>query len=315
MKFTLNRMVSNLLSIYDNINVSKDKTKEKEVIEKKKLDILVEKFREYLKKDSESAKKYLELIQIEYFLLTDFNDVMQDDFDISALYYTYNNISYDEEMTDEYFFQMNYLKIMLSKIIKNYRDIRFYDYTLFRAALNEEVTALIIEELHPDLELEKKEAQKYQNLEKKFSNFIGKELKYPLEFFLYLKYFYKEYGNDEIVKQYAKEKLSRLQENNNELYQKIIALLIKFYYYYGSNYQFTYQKDGNNYNLEAIDLINHIKEAPSLDYLINKIGIDYYFDILIDSVFIYNIEGYNKLEASLTKEQKNVLKRLNKGII
>ena len=310
MKFTLNRMVSNLLSIYDGINVSKDKIKEREVIEDKKLDILVEKFREYLKKDSESAKKYLELIQIEYFLLTDFNDVMQDGFDISALCYTYNNISYDEEMAEEYFFQMNYLKLMLSKIIKNYRDIRFYDYTLFRAALNEDVTALIIGELHPDIELEKKEAKKYQNLEKKFSDFIGKELKYPLEFFLYLKYFYKEYGNDEIVKQYAEEKLGRLQENNNGLYQKIIALLIKFYYYYGSNYQFIYQKGGNN-NLEAIDLINHIEEAPTLDYLINKIGINYYFDLLIDSVFIYNIEGYNKLEASLTEEQKKVLKRLD----
>lgn len=310
MKFTLNRMVNNLLSIYDGINVSKDKIKERKVIEDKKLDILVEKFREYLKKDSESAKKYLELIQIEYFLLTDFNDVMQDDFDISALCYTYNNISYDEEMAKEYFFQMNYLKLMLSEIIKNYRDIRFYDYTLFRAALNEEVTALIIEELHPDIELEKKEAKKYQNLEKKFSDFIGKELKYPLEFFLYLKYFYKEYGNDEIVKQYAEEKLSRLQENNNGLYQKIIALLIKFYYYYGSNYQFIYQKGGNN-NLEAIDLINHIEEAPTLDYLINKIGINYYFDLLIDSVFIYNIDGYNKLEASLTEEQKKVLKRLD----
>ena len=310
MKFTLNRMVNNLLSIYDGINVSKDKIKERKVIEDKKLDILVKKFREYLKKDSESAKKYLELIQIEYFLLTDFNDVMQDDFDISALCYTYNNISYDEEMAEEYFFQMNYLKLMLSEIIKNYRDIRFYDYTLFRTALNEEVTALIIEELHPDIELEKKEAKKYQNLEKKFSDFIGKELKYPLEFFLYLKYFYKEYGNDEIVKQYAEEKLSRLQENNNGLYQKIIALLIKFYYYYGSNYQFIYQKGGNN-NLEAIDLINHIEEAPNLDYLINKIGINYYFDLLIDSVFIYNIEGYNKLEASLTEEQKKVLKRLD----
>ncbi len=310
MKFTLNRMVSNLLSIYDGINVSKDKIKEREVIEDKKLDILVEKFREYLKKDSESAKKYLELIQIEYFLLTDFNDVMQDDFDISALCYTYNNISYDEEMAEEYFFQMNYLKLMLSKIIKNYRDIRFYDYTLFRAALNEEVTALIVEELHQDIELEKKEAKKYQNLEKKFSDFIGKELKYPLEFFLYLKYFYKEYGNDEIVKQYAEEKLGRLQENNNGLYQKIIALLIKFYYYYGSNYQFIYQKGGNN-SLEAIDLINHIEEAPTLDYLINKIGINYYFDLLIDSVFIYNIEGYNKLEASLTEKQKKVLKRLD----
>ena len=310
MKFTLNRTVNNLLSIYDGINVSKDKIKERKVIEDKKLDILVEKFREYLKKDSESAKKYLELIQIEYFLLTDFNDVMQDDFDISALCYTYNNISYDAEMAEEYFFQMNYLKLMLSEIIKNYRDIRFYDYTLFRAALNEEVTALIIEELHPDIELEKKEAKKYQNLEKKFSDFIGKELKYPLEFFLYLKYFYKEYGNDEIVKQYAEEKLSRLQENNNGLYQKIIALLIKFYYYYVSNYQFIYQKGGNN-NLEAIDLINHIEEAPNLDYLINKIGINYYFDLLIDSVFIYNIEGYNKLEASLTEEQKKVLKRLD----
>ena len=56
MKFTLNRMVSNLLSIYDNINVSKDKTKEKEVIEDKKLDILVEKFREYLKKIAKVLK-------------------------------------------------------------------------------------------------------------------------------------------------------------------------------------------------------------------------------------------------------------------
>ena len=112
------------------------------------------------------------------------------------------------------------------------------------------------------------------------------------------------------LKQYAEEKLGRLQENNNGLYQKIIALLIKFYYYYGSNYQFIYQKGGNN-NLEAIDLINHIEEAPTLDYLINKIGINYYFDLLIDSVFIYNIEGYNKLEASLTEEQKKVLKRLD----
>ena len=50
MKFTLNRMVNNLLSIYDGINVSKDKIKERKVIEDKKLDILVEKFREYLKK-------------------------------------------------------------------------------------------------------------------------------------------------------------------------------------------------------------------------------------------------------------------------
>ena len=123
MKFTLNRTVNNLLSIYDGINVSKDKIKERKVIEDKKLDILVEKFREYLKKDSESAKKYLELIQIEYFLLTDFNDVMQDDFDISALCYTYNNISYDAEMAEEYFFKMNYLKLMLSEIIKNYREL------------------------------------------------------------------------------------------------------------------------------------------------------------------------------------------------
>ena len=69
----------------------------------------------------------------------------------------------------------------------------------------------------------------------------------------------------------------------------------------------------NDREIQVYELNNEVMSV--IDYLINKIGIDYYFDILIDSVFIYNIEGYNKLEASLTKEQKNVLKRLNKGII
>ena len=314
MKFILKNMVNNLLSIYDDISVDEDKVKKDETVAAKKLDILVEKFKEYLKKDANSAKKYLELIQIEYFLLTEFSDVMQDDYDISALTLTYNNLTFDLEMTNEYFFKDGYLKLMLDLIIKSYCNIKFYDYTAFRAALKEDVTSLIIEELHPDIEEEKKVAQKYAYLDKRFSNFINKKITYPLEFFLYLKYFYKEYENVEIVKQYAKEKLQRMIEENKTLYQEIMTLLIKFYYYYGSSYQFSYQKDkkreSNTDNLEAIDLLNHIELAPSSTYLIENIGIDYFLDILLDSVFIYNIDGYNKLEVSLTEEQKKVLKRL-----
>ena len=79
MQFNLKNIVKNLLSIYDNIFIEDSNLSEKKIHDKK-LNILVKRFKEYLYQDIESAKSYLELMQIEYFLLTEFSDITNDDF-------------------------------------------------------------------------------------------------------------------------------------------------------------------------------------------------------------------------------------------
>lgn len=312
MQFTLKNITKNIMNVFDSINVNDEKSLKEAEIYNKKLDILVTKFKKYFNDDMTVASEYLKLLQIEYFLLTGFNDVFQEDYDIEALLYTYKNLIYNIDNANCYFFKNGYLRMILNVIVKNYQDIRFYDYTLFRAALNDIETADIIEKLHPNIDLDKKEALRQFKLNKKAENFINTDISYPLEFFLYLKYFYKNYQNKEIVKEYGKEKLKALKDNNYLLYKEIITILVRFYYYYASNYQFSYQQT-NSIDIdkvEAIDLLNHISEALNIEELINKIGLDYYLDLLLDSVFIYSVNGYNRLESSLTKEQKKVLEKL-----
>ena len=300
------------MNVFDSINVNDEKSLKEAEIYNKKLDILVTKFKKYFNDDMTVASEYLKLLQIEYFLLTGFNDVFQEDYDIEALFYTYKNLIYNIDNANCYFFKNGYLRMILNVIVKNYQDIRFYDYTLFRAALNDIETADIIEKLHPNIDLDKKEALRQFKLNRKAENFINTDISYPLEFFLYLKYFYKNYQNKEIVKEYGKEKLKALKDNNYLLYKEIITILVRFYYYYASNYQFSYQQ-ANSIDIdkvEATDLLHYINEVLNTEELINKIGLDYYLDLLLDSVFIYSVNGYNRLESSLTKEQKKVLEKL-----
>lgn len=312
MQFTLKNITKNIMNVFDSINVNDEKSLKEAEIYNKKLDILVTKFKKYFNDDMTVASEYLKLLQIEYFLLTGFNDVFQEDYDIEALLYTYKNLIYNIDNANCYFFKNGYLRMILNVIVKNYQDIRFYDYTLFRAALNDIETADIIEKLHPNIDLDKKEALRQFKLNRKAENFINTDISYPLEFFLYLKYFYKNYQNKEIVKEYGKEKLKALKDNNYLLYKAIITLLVRFYYYYASNYQFSYQQT-NSIDIdkvEATDLLHYINEVLNTEELINKIGLDYYLDLLLDSVFIYSVNGYNRLESSLTKEQKKVLEKL-----
>lgn len=309
MQFTLENVIKNLMSIYDNIIVQDSNLKESKIHDKK-LEIILEKFKNYFLEDVESASNYLKLLQIEYFLLTGFSDILQEDYDMEAFYNIYDNLEDDVDIFNVYFWESDYLKIILDIIIENYRDTRFYDYTLFRAALNDRKTAKVIEKLHVNLEEDKKIAKKQFSLDKKAAGFIDIDLEYPMEFFLYLKYFYKNYKSKEIVKEYAKEKLRVLQENNFMVYKNILVVLMKFYYYYASNYQFSFQKTNSINNVEAMDLLDIISTAPSKDYLLFQAGIDYYLDLLLDSVFIYTTNGYNSLEASLTKEQRKVLEKL-----
>lgn len=312
MQFTLKNITKNIMNVFDSINVKDEKSLKEAEIYNKKLDILVTKFKKYFNDDMTVASEYLKLLQIEYFLLTGFNDVFQEDYDIEALLYTYKNLIYNIDNANCYFFKNGYLRMILNVIVKNYQDIRFYDYTLFRAALNDIETADIIEKLHPNIDLDKKEALRQFKLNRKAENFINTDISYPLEFFLYLKYFYKNYQNKEIVKEYGKEKLKALKDNNYLLYKEIITILVRFYYYYASNYQFSYQQ-ANSIDIdkvEATDLLHYINEVLNTEELINKIGLDYYLDLLLDSVFIYSVNGYNRLESSLTKEQKKVLEKL-----
>lgn len=312
MQFTLKNITKNIMNVFDSINVNDEKSLKEAEIYNKKLDILVTKFKKYFNDDMTVASEYLKLLQIEYFLLTGFNDVFQEDYDIEALFYTYKNLIYNIDNANCYFFKNGYLRMILNVIVKNYQDIRFYDYTLFRAALNDIETADIIEKLHPNIDLDKKEALRQFKLNRKAENFINTDISYPLEFFLYLKYFYKNYQNKEIVKEYGKEKLKALKDNNYLLYKEIITILVRFYYYYASNYQFSYQQ-ANSIDIdkvEATDLLHYINEVLNTEELINKIGLDYYLDLLLDSVFIYSVNGYNRLESSLTKEQKKVLEKL-----
>ena len=310
MQFTLKNVIKNLMNVFDSITVKDEENLKEPEIYNKKLDILVTKFKKYFSDDMTVASEYLKLLQIEYFLLTGFNDVFQEDYDMEALLYTYKNLADNIDDTNCYFFTNGYLRMILNVIIKNYQDVCFYDYTLFRAALNDIETADIIEKLHPNIDLDKKEALGQFNLNEKAENFINTNISYPLEFFLYLKYFYKNYRNKEIVKEYAKEKLKALKDSNLTIYKEILTILIRFYYYYASNYQFSYQQTNSIDKVEAIDLLNHISEALNIEELINKIGIDYYLDLLLDSVFIYSVNGYNRLGSSLTKEQKKVLEKL-----
>lgn len=312
MQFTLKNVTKNIMNVFDSINVKDEKSLKEAEIYNKKLDILVTKFKKYFNDDMTVASEYLKLLQIEYFLLTGFNDVFQEDYDIEALLYTYKNLTYNIDNANCYFFKNGYLRMILNVIVKNYQDIRFYDYTLFRAALNDIETADIIEKLHPNIDLDKEEALRQFKLNGKAENFINTDISYPLEFFLYLKFFYKNYQNKEIVKEYGKEKLKALKDNNYLLYKEIMTTLVRFYYYYASNYQFSYQQ-ANSIDIdkvEATDLLHYICEVLNTEELINKIGIDYYLDLLLDSVFIYSVNGYNRLESSLTKEQKKVLEKL-----
>ena len=189
MQFTLENVIKNLMSIYDNIIVQDSNLKESKIHDKK-LEIILEKFKDYFLEDVESASNYLKLLQIEYFLLTGFSDILQEDYDMEAFYNIYDNLEDDVDIFNVYFWESDYLKIILDIIIENYRDTRFYDYTLFRAALNDRKTAKVIKKLHVNLEEDKKIAKKQFSLDKKAAGFIDIDLEYPMEFFLYLKYFY-----------------------------------------------------------------------------------------------------------------------------
>ena len=106
-------------------------------------------------------------------------------------------------------------------------------------------------------------------------------------------------------------KLRKLKNDNEEAYKKILAFLIRtFYYYFSSSRKEYYLKTSCVNELDATDLLDFIDVSKDMEYLIKQIGIDYYLDNLLDTVFIYNVESYNEIASSLTEKQKLVLKKL-----
>lgn len=310
MQFNLKNIIKNLLAIYDNISIEGKNLSEKK-IHNKKLNILVKKFKEYLSQDIESAKAYLELMQIEYFLLTEFNDLANEEFDIEALLYTFDNFTNDINGTLEYFFDMGYLKILLDEIINAYKYSRYYDYTALITALNDPKLSSIIKELHPNIKSEEQEIASQKQTNAYASVFLNNKNTTPFEFFTYLKYLYSKYHDKDIVREYGEEKLRKLKNDDEEAYKKIMAFLIRtFYYYFSSSRKEYYLKTSCVNELDATDLLDFIDASKDMEYLIKQIGIDYYLDNLLDTVFIYNVESYNEIASSLTEKQKLVLKKL-----
>lgn len=310
MQFNLKNIVKNLLSIYDNIFIEDSNLSEKKIHDKK-LNILVKRFKEYLYQDIESAKSYLELMQIEYFLLTEFSDLTNDDFDIEALLYIFDNFTNDLSGDLEYFFDMGYLKILLEEIINTYKASQYYDYTALITALNNPKLSSIIKELHPNIKNEEKEivSQKQTNTQARI--FFNNKNTTSLEFVTYLKYFYSKYHNKDIVREYGEEKLKKLKDDNQEAYKKIMTFLIRTFYYYFSSSQKKYYLENACVNeIDATDLLDFIDTVANMEYLMEKIGIDYYLDNLLDVVFIYDVESYNEIGSNLTDQQKLVLKKL-----
>ena len=309
MQFNLKNIVKNLLSIYDTISIE-DKNISEKKIHNKKLNILVKKFKEYLIQDIESAKAYIELMQIEYFLLTEFIDITEE-FDIEALLYIFDNFTNDINGDLEYFFDMGYLKILLDVIINYYKDSRYYDYTALITALNNPKLSSIIKKLHPNIKSEEQEITSQKQTDTYANVFLNSKNTTPLEFFTYLKYFYSRYHDKDLVREYGEEKLRKLKIENEEAYKKIMAFLIRtFYYYFSSSHKEYYIEKFCVNKLDANDLLDFIDASKDMKYLIEQIGIDYYLDNLIDTVFIYNVESYNEITSSLTEKQKLVLKKL-----
>ena len=165
--------------------------------------------------------------------------------------------------------------------------------------------------MHPNIKNEEQEITFQKQTDTYANVFLNNKNTTPLEFFTYLKYFYSRYHDKDLVREYGEEKLRKLKIENEEAYKKIMAFLIRtFYYYFSSSHKEYYIEKFCVNKLDANDLLDFIDTSKDMKYLIEQIGIDYYLDNLIDTVFIYNVESYNEITSSLTEKQKLVLKKL-----
>ncbi len=304
MKFTLKNVIRNLINVFNGIKVEETQAK---------LRKLNEMLRDYFYQDKVNSEKYFRLLQLEYFLITDFMDLKTKEYDEDVLWTIFANFRGDLDTTEWYFFDNDYLLMIVTEIIKNNQFLSYYDYTNLDNNLKKVKTRKWILELHPDIESDKEEIVKQKKMEEKGLNFLEKNICHPLEFFLEVKFLIASGKNIALIKQYVNEKLQQIKENDTELFEKLIAIILKFFYLYYATNQFSFQKDNSGIvNSFAEVLSNMLEETESTEVLLSSVDdIDIYIDILSEVPILYNMPHSKTLEKTLTKKQAHVYEQLN----
>lgn len=307
MKFTLKNAINNLIKAFNSIKTDHDDDIDK------KYQRLNEMLLDYLHRDIVNSKKYFSLLEIEYFLLTDFIDIKEEEFDIEALRAVFDNFCDDIDLVEWYFFDNKHMLMIIEEILKNHLDFPYYDYTKLAKALRESKTRELIEKLHPNIYRDIEEIKKQQELERDGVKFLDKSISSPLEFFLEVKFLIVSNKNMALIKQYVNEKLQQIKENDTELFKKLIAIILKFFYLYYVTNQFSFQKDKAGIaNSFAEMLSDMLEETESNEVLLSSVDdIDIYIDILSEVPILYNMPHNKTLEKTLTKKQAHVYEKLN----
>lgn len=307
MKFTLKNAINNLIKAFNSIKTDHDDDIDK------KYQRLNEMLLDYLHRDIVNSKKYFSLLEIEYFLLTDFIDIKEEEFDIEALRAVFDNFCDDIDSVEWYFFDNKHMLMIIEEILKNHLDFPYYDYTKLAKALRESKTRELIEKLHPNIYRDIEEIKKQQELERDGVKFLDKSISSPLEFFLEVKFLIVSNKNMALIKQYVNEKLQQIKENDTELFKKLIAIILKFFYLYYVTNQFSFQKDKAGIaNSFAEMLSDMLEETESNEVLLSSVDdIDIYIDILSEVPILYNMPHNKTLEKTLTKKQAHVYEKLN----
>lgn len=306
MKFTLKNVINNLIRVFNSIKTDPDDDIDK------KYQRLNEMLLDYLHRDIVNSKKYFSLLEIEYFLLTDFIDIKEEEFDIEALRAIFDNFCDDIDSVEWYFFDDKHMLMISEEILKNHLDFPYYDYTNLAKALRESKTRELIEELHPDIYSDIEEIKKQQELEQEGVKFLEKRVSSPLEFFLEVKGLMLKNNNKLLVKQYVHEKLEKLRETNEVLFRGVMQVVLKFFYLYYAGIRFSFQENNSIVEMFARDLYNMLEETKSTKVLIESLDDIYlYFDILSEVPILYNTLEVVKLEKTLTKRQESIYKKLN----
>ena len=308
MKFTLKNIINNLLSVYNGIQVEKRENKEEERLAR--LEKLEEMLLEYFHKDKESSKKYFSLMQIEYFLVTQFEDLKTEGYDAETLCATFDDFISDSDSTEWYFFESGNLMMIASTIIQNNMDFPYYDYTNLASSLDDEKTKDIIYRLHPDIKSDEEEIKKQKEEEARALIFLEREFKYPLEFFLGVKALLRNNHNRLLVKQYVNEKLRKMRDNG-VLFKEVITVILKFFYLYYVTNQFSFQRVEEIESSFAKILNDILEETESIKVLLDNLDdLDIYIDILSEVPIIYSVPKSISLERALTKHQAHVYQKL-----
>ena len=107
--------------------------------------------------------------------------------------------------------------------------------------------------------------------------------------------------------------MQQIKENDAELFKKLIAIILKFFYLYYVTNQFSFQKDKAGIaNSFAEMLSNMLEETESNEVLLSSVDdIDIYIDILSEVPILYNMPYNKTLEKTLTKKQAHVYEQLN----